>query len=53
MATRPISDETAKLLPSCEEYITEWKEGAALEAAKAKVKAFFARHTPGAMAKAA
>jgi pimeloyl-ACP methyl ester carboxylesterase len=50
---RPISDETAKLLPSCEEYITEWKDGAALEAAKAKVKAFFAKHTPGAMARAA
>jgi pimeloyl-ACP methyl ester carboxylesterase len=45
---RPISDETAKLLPNSE-YITEWKEGAALEAAKVRVKAFFAKHTPGAV----
>ena len=42
---RPISDETAKLLPNAE-YITEWKEGAALEAAKARVKQFLAKHTP-------
>ncbi len=42
---RPISDEIAKLLPN-NEYITEWKEGAALEAAKAKCKAFLAQHTP-------
>lgn len=48
---RPISDETAKLLPNAE-YITEWKEGAPLETAKARVKAFFAKHTPAA-AKAA
>ena len=49
---RPISDEVAKLLPNVE-YITEWKEGAALEEAKKRVKAFFARHTPVAAAKAA
>jgi pimeloyl-ACP methyl ester carboxylesterase len=49
---RPISDELSKLLPNVE-YITEWKEGAPLEAAKARVKAFFAKHTPGATAKAA
>ena len=42
---RPISDETAKLLPNVE-YILEWKEGAALEAARVAVKQFFARHTP-------
>jgi pimeloyl-ACP methyl ester carboxylesterase len=50
---RPISDETAKLLPNCEEYILEWKQGAPLEAAKKAVKAFFAKHTPGGLAKAA
>jgi len=42
---RPISDETAKLLPNAE-YITEWKEGAHLEAAKARVKQFLAKYTP-------
>jgi hypothetical protein len=42
---RPISDELAKLLPNVE-YITEWKEGPALEAAKVKVKEFLAKHTP-------
>lgn len=42
---RPISDETAKLLPNAD-YIVEWKEGAALEAAKVKVKQFLAKHTP-------
>ena len=42
---RPISDELSKLLPNVE-YITEWKEGAPLEAAKARVKAFLAQHTP-------
>jgi pimeloyl-ACP methyl ester carboxylesterase len=42
---RPISDEIAKLLPN-NEYITEWKEGAALAEAKARVKDFLKRHTP-------
>jgi hypothetical protein len=42
---RPISDELSKLLPNVE-YITEWKEGPALEAAKAKVKEFLGKHTP-------
>ena len=42
---RPISDELAKLLSNAE-YITEWKEGAALEKAKAAVKQFLAKHTP-------
>ena len=41
----PISEETAKLLPNAE-FITEWKQGAALEAAKQRVKAFLAKHTP-------
>ena len=41
----PISEETAKLLPNAE-FITEWKQGAALEAAKQRVKAFLAHHTP-------
>jgi hypothetical protein len=41
----PISEETAKLLPNAE-FIPQWKEGAALDAAKQRVKAFFAKHTP-------
>ena len=46
---RPISDELAKLLPVCDGYLTEWKDGEPLEIAKAKVKAFFAKHTPAAV----
>ena len=42
---RPISDELSRLLPNVE-YITEWKEGAALEAAKARVKQLLEKHTP-------
>jgi hypothetical protein len=45
---RAISDELSKLLPNLDGYITEWKEGAPLEAAKARVKAFLAKHTPAA-----
>jgi len=41
----PVSEETAKLLPNAE-FIPEWKEGAALMAAKARVKQFLAQHTP-------
>ena len=41
---RPISDEIAKLLPN-NEYITEWKEGAALAEAKVRAKAFLKAHT--------
>ena len=41
----PISEETAKLLPNAE-FIPEWKQGAVLEAAKQRVKAFLAKHTP-------
>lgn len=44
---RPISDECAKLLPNVDEYLLEWKAGAPLEAARAKIKAFLAKHTPG------
>ena len=42
----PISEELAKLLPNCE-LIREWKTGAALTSARARVKEFLAKHTPG------
>src|SRR5246127_5172115 len=41
----PISEELSKLLPNCE-FIPEWKEGAALTSAKARVAAFLGKHTP-------
>jgi pimeloyl-ACP methyl ester carboxylesterase len=41
----PISEELSKLLPNCE-FIAEWKSGAALTAARARVKEFLAKHTP-------
>jgi pimeloyl-ACP methyl ester carboxylesterase len=41
----PISEELSRLLPDVE-FMPEWKTGAALTAAKAKVKEFFAKHTP-------
>ncbi len=41
----PISEELAKLLPNCE-LIPEWKTGAALDSARARVKEFLAQHTP-------
>jgi len=41
---RPVSDELATLLPRCWGYLTEWKTGAPLEAAKAKAKQFLAEH---------
>ena len=41
----PISEELAKLLPTCE-FIPEWKTGAALTSARARVKEFLAKHTP-------
>jgi pimeloyl-ACP methyl ester carboxylesterase len=41
-----ISEEVAKLLPRSE-FIPEWKEGAALIAARARIAEFFRRHTPG------
>ncbi len=41
----PISEELSKLLPNCE-FITDWKTGTALEAARPRVRAFFEKHTP-------
>jgi pimeloyl-ACP methyl ester carboxylesterase len=41
----PISEELAKLLPSCE-LILDWKTGAALTSARARVREFLAKHTP-------
>jgi pimeloyl-ACP methyl ester carboxylesterase len=41
----PISEELSKLLPNCE-FIPEWKTGAALTSARARVKEFLAKHTP-------
>ena len=40
-----ISEELAKLLPNCE-LILDWKTGAALTSARARVKEFLAKHTP-------
>jgi pimeloyl-ACP methyl ester carboxylesterase len=42
----PISEELSKLIPGCE-FVPEWKSGAALEAARGRVKEFLAKHTPG------
>jgi pimeloyl-ACP methyl ester carboxylesterase len=39
---RPISEEVAKLLPNCE-LILEWKTGAALASARARVMEFLAK----------
>jgi pimeloyl-ACP methyl ester carboxylesterase len=41
----PISDELSKLLPNSE-FIQEWKTGAALESARARVMQFLSQHTP-------
>ncbi len=41
----PISEELAKLLPNCE-LILDWKTGAALTAARARIKEFLTKHTP-------
>jgi pimeloyl-ACP methyl ester carboxylesterase len=41
----PISEELSKLVPGCE-FVAEWKSGAALEAARVRVKEFLAKHTP-------
>jgi len=41
----PISEEVSRLLPTCD-FVREWKEGAALEAARPRVKEFLAKHTP-------
>ena len=41
----PISEEVAKLLPKCE-FIPEWKQGAPLVSAKARIREFLTKHTP-------
>jgi len=41
----PISEEVAKLLPDAE-FITDWKTGAALEAARPRIMQFLSKHTP-------
>ena len=41
----PISEELARLLPNCE-LIPEWKTGAALTSARARVQEFLRKHTP-------
>lgn len=40
-----IAEEMARLLPDAE-FIAEWKEGAALESARARMRTFLAEHTP-------
>jgi hypothetical protein len=40
-----IAEEMAKLLPNGE-FIPEWKEGAALVTATARMKQFLLEHTP-------
>jgi len=40
-----VSEELSKLLPNCE-FIPEWKTGAALTSATARVQEFLAKHTP-------
>jgi len=40
----PISEEVAKLLPTCE-FIPEWKQGAPLAAAKVRIKEFLVKHS--------
>ena len=40
-----IAEELARLLPNAE-FIPEWKTGAALESAKARIKEFLSKHTP-------
>jgi pimeloyl-ACP methyl ester carboxylesterase len=42
----PISEEVARLLPDAE-LVPDWKTGPALTAAKARIKEFLAKHTPG------
>jgi pimeloyl-ACP methyl ester carboxylesterase len=41
----PISEELAKLLPNAE-LIRDWKTGAALDAARIRIKEFLSKHTP-------
>lgn len=42
---RAISEELSRLIPGCE-LVTEWKSGAALDGARARVAEFLAQHTP-------
>lgn len=41
----PISEELARLLPTCE-FVPEWKTGPALTSARARVAEFLTKHTP-------
>jgi pimeloyl-ACP methyl ester carboxylesterase len=41
----PISEEVAQLLPNAK-FIREWKEGAALAAARIQIEQFLSEHTP-------
>jgi hypothetical protein len=41
----PISEELSRQLPRCE-FVPEWKTGAALASARARVKEFLVKHTP-------
>jgi pimeloyl-ACP methyl ester carboxylesterase len=41
----PISEELSKLIPNCE-FIPEWKSGAVLSSARARVTEFLTKHTP-------
>jgi pimeloyl-ACP methyl ester carboxylesterase len=41
----PISEELSRLLPNCE-FIPDWKTGAALTSARARVLEFLSKHTP-------
>ena len=41
----PISEDVAKLLPNAE-FIHEWKQGAPLASARARVTEFLSKHTP-------
>ena len=41
----PIAEELSKLLPN-NQFIADWKSGAALDAARSAVMAFFAKYTP-------
>jgi pimeloyl-ACP methyl ester carboxylesterase len=42
-----IADELARLLPVAE-FVPEWKEGAALDTARTRIRSFLAAHTPAA-----
>jgi len=42
----PIAEDLSKLIPNCE-FIADWKSGAALTAATARVKEFLAKQHAG------